>query len=68
MKKKMCKTMHIEELYNDMPAFAAWLQEKADGYLELETKATDPDNPEGKDVQNRANDSGEQKGMGEGKD
>jgi hypothetical protein len=51
-----------------MPAFAAWLQEKADGYLELETKATDTDNPEGKDVQNRANDSGEQKGMGEGKD
>jgi hypothetical protein len=36
--------------------------------IRIETKTTNTDNPEGKDVQDRANDSGEQKGMGEGKD
>jgi hypothetical protein len=34
----------------------------------FETKATNTAHPEGKDVQDRANDSGEQTGMGEGKD
>jgi hypothetical protein len=37
-------------------------------HLKQQTKTTDTDNPEGKDVQDRANDSGEQTGMGEGKD
>jgi hypothetical protein len=43
-------------------------QKEVDEYLKQQTKATNPDNPEGKDVQDRANDSGEQTGMGEGKD